>query len=109
MFIYPVYQVVFNKVAHTPYELPVLLALPLFKFAMKAVFASLASHREDMVPAQVVFTVEFFDAFYFATFMPSLSSATLAAVMIFDVVDTLIELRELHGRMQRITACLKAT
>ncbi|GMF12069.1 unnamed protein product [Phytophthora lilii] len=94
--IYPAYQVLFVKANGTNFELPVLLLLPVFKHIMKRVFSSAAAHKEDMIPGQVVLTVDFFIALYLATFVQSLSPTTLVVVMLVDIAETAIELRELH-------------
>jgi hypothetical protein len=104
--VYPLFQLLFNKVNHTRYELPVLAILPIFKLGMKAVFASAASHRVDLIPEQVVFTLDFFDAFYLATFMQTISTPSLVVVLTIDVVQTAIELHELHRRTHNILANL---
>lgn len=106
---YPAYQVLFKVANHTVYELPVLLLLPAFKVVMKTIFASAAAHKEDMLPEQVVFTaVDFFDAFYLATFMPKLSWTSLIAVLVIHYVQTALELQDLHQRTQSILTRLHA-
>ncbi|GMF13204.1 unnamed protein product [Phytophthora lilii] len=100
---YPAYQVLFSKANHTRYELPVLLLLPIFKLATKAILARAASHKEEMIPEQVIFTVDFFDAFYLATFMQNLSSTTLILVLVLDLSQTAIEIQELYQRIHNIS------
>lgn len=58
--VYPAYQILFKTANHTNYELPVLLLLSVFKVVMKAAFVSAAAHKEDIVPEEVVLTVDFF-------------------------------------------------
>ncbi|KAK1944230.1 hypothetical protein P3T76_004142 [Phytophthora citrophthora] len=104
---YPAYQVVFNHANHTSYELPVLLFLPLCRIVMKIIFSSAASHKEDMIPEEVVFTVDFFDAFYLATFMPQMSTTTLITLLTIHFIQTALELQELHRRTQSILMRLR--
>ncbi|POM69317.1 Hypothetical protein PHPALM_14405 [Phytophthora palmivora] len=106
---YPAYQVLFTKANHSNYELPVLLFLSIFKVVMKNIFTSAASHKEDLIPEQVIFTVDFFDAFYLATFMPKLSTTTLISVLVVHFVQTALELQELHHRTHSILARLRKT
>ncbi|KAG7387121.1 hypothetical protein PHYPSEUDO_014641 [Phytophthora pseudosyringae] len=100
--VYPAYQVLFTTANHSAYEIPVLMILPIVRLVLKLMFASAAAQKEDMIPVQVVFTVDFFDAFYFASFIQSVSSSTLAAIMVFDLVQTAVELHELHQRTRRV-------
>ncbi|OWY99936.1 hypothetical protein PHMEG_00028977 [Phytophthora megakarya] len=106
---YPAYQALFKMANHTSYELPVFLLLPVFKIVMKVIFTSAVSHKEDLIPEQVVFTVDFFDAFYLATFMPNLSETTLVSVLVVHFVQTALELHELHRRTHSILARLRET
>ncbi|EGZ19555.1 hypothetical protein PHYSODRAFT_494645 [Phytophthora sojae] len=57
-----------------------------------------------MIPVHAVFTVDFFDALYLATFMQSLSMSTLVAIVIVDIMQNAVELQELHQRTLRIIA-----
>ncbi|GMF17149.1 unnamed protein product [Phytophthora fragariaefolia] len=100
--VYPIYQILFTEVSSTHYQLPVLLLLPVIRIVLKYIFASAAAHKEDKIPAQVVFTVDFFDSFYFATFIQSVSSWTLAGIMIVDLIQTVAEMYELHLRAKTI-------
>ncbi|KAG2814159.1 hypothetical protein JG687_00008289 [Phytophthora cactorum] len=61
--IYPSYQVLFEAVNQTNYELPVLLLLPTLKLILKNISTFTILHKEDTIPEQVIFTVDFFDAF----------------------------------------------
>ncbi|KAF1773125.1 hypothetical protein GQ600_2066 [Phytophthora cactorum] len=61
--IYPSYQVLFETVNQTNYELPVLLLLPTLKLILKNISTFTILHKEDTIPEQVIFTVDFFDAF----------------------------------------------
>ncbi|KAG6955033.1 hypothetical protein JG688_00012076 [Phytophthora aleatoria] len=104
---YPSFQVLFNKANHTVNEVPVLLLLPAFKIATKRLYALLASQKWDMVPEQIVFTVDFFDALYLATCMPSVSTTSLAVILVVDIAQTGVDLLELHQRTQSILARLR--
>ncbi|KAL3665614.1 hypothetical protein V7S43_009648 [Phytophthora oleae] len=106
---YPAYQVLFKHASHTSYELPMLLFLPLFKILMRIIFWLAASHKEDMIPEQVVFTVDFFDAFYLATFMPQMSTSTVITVLAIHFAQTALELQELYRRTQNILMRLHET
>ncbi|POM71520.1 Hypothetical protein PHPALM_11905 [Phytophthora palmivora] len=107
--VYPAYQVLFSKTIRSYYEFPVLLILPVFRLVVKVVFANAASHKEDMIPVQVVFTVDFFDAIYLATFLQTMSSFTIAALMVVDLAQTASELHELHRQTRRIISQIQAT
>ncbi|EGZ19516.1 hypothetical protein PHYSODRAFT_298042 [Phytophthora sojae] len=107
--IYPVYEVLFGRTKNTPYELPVILLLPVLKLLMKFVFAASATYKEEIVPSQVVFTVDFYNAFYVATFLNSLSTISLVAIMGVDLLQTGLEVQEIHAKMQRVLAGLAQT
>ncbi|KAF1787962.1 hypothetical protein GQ600_16854 [Phytophthora cactorum] len=104
---YPAFQVLFDKANHTVYEIPVLLLLPAFKIVTKRVFALVASHKGDIVPEHIVFTVDCFDALYLATCMPSLSAASLGVILAVDIAQTGVDLLELHQRTQNILTRLR--
>ncbi|GMF17155.1 unnamed protein product [Phytophthora fragariaefolia] len=104
---YPAYQALFTKANHTPYELPVLLLLPVIKITMKFIFRYIAFHKEDMIPETVVFTVNFFDMLYLATFMQTVSTATMALIMTCDCAHSILSLISLHQRTQNISDSLK--
>ncbi|GMF17147.1 unnamed protein product [Phytophthora fragariaefolia] len=101
---YPACQVLFSYANRTHYELPVLLILPVIRLVLKVVFAFAAAHKEDMTPAQVVFTVDFFDSYYFATFIQTASAGPLLAVMVVDFIQTASELFELRQQTKKIFA-----
>ncbi|ETI32484.1 hypothetical protein F442_20481 [Phytophthora nicotianae P10297] len=100
--VYPAYQMLFTRASRTLYEIPVLMILPIVRLVLKLMFTRAAAHKEDMIPVQVVFTVDFFDAFYFASFIQSLSPLALASVMAIDLLQTASEIHELRQRAQRI-------
>ncbi|GMF21081.1 unnamed protein product [Phytophthora lilii] len=83
--VYPVYQVVFNVVLDTPFEIPVILLLPCLKLLMKNVLLHTITHVEDMMPEGIIFTVDFFNALYLVSCMRSASSIiTVLVIMIVD-------------------------
>ncbi|EGZ12706.1 hypothetical protein PHYSODRAFT_517031 [Phytophthora sojae] len=96
--IYPVYQVLFNAVTDTKFELPVLFLLPIIKILMKNVVAESIDYMEDMMPESIIFTVDFFNAVYMATCMQRTSSTiTVATVMAVDIIRSVITLQSLYG------------
>ncbi|KAJ8566782.1 hypothetical protein ON010_g6344 [Phytophthora cinnamomi] len=96
--IYPVYQVLFNAIANTKFELPVLFLLPIIKIIMKNVVAESIDYMEDMMPESVIFTVDFFNAVYMATCMQRTSSTiTVVTVMTVDIIRSIITLQSLYG------------
>ncbi|POM70985.1 hypothetical protein PHPALM_12511 [Phytophthora palmivora] len=102
---YALYQVLFNAVADTCFELPTILLLPLIKLAMKNIVSRCVSSKPDMVPEAVIFTVEFFNAFYLATCMQSTSSTiTVVTMIVIDFTQSGIALRSLHRRTDTILA-----
>ncbi|KAG1690049.1 hypothetical protein DVH05_001767 [Phytophthora capsici] len=104
---YPAFQLLFNRASRTIYELPVLLLLPVLKILMKRLYAHLTSHKWDIVPGEIVFTVDFFDALYLATFIPNLSSVSLVAIMTIDLVQAGADLLELHHRTRIVLQRLR--
>ncbi|GMF63847.1 unnamed protein product [Phytophthora fragariaefolia] len=89
LIIYPLYQVLFSASINSHYELSVMLLLPIVKMMTKNVVASSIYYMEDMLPESVIFTVDFFNAFYVATCMRQASSVfTVVAIMFFDVFHT---------------------
>ncbi|OWZ19038.1 Ubiquitin-specific protease [Phytophthora megakarya] len=97
LLIYPVYQVLFDAVVNTRYELSVMMLLPLVKLITKNIVASSIDHMEDMIPETVIFTVDFFNTIYVATCMQRTSSTTtILTIMIFDALHTLLALRSLY-------------
>ncbi|KAE8883038.1 hypothetical protein PF005_g4279 [Phytophthora fragariae] len=96
--IYPVYQVLFNAVANTKFELPVLFLLPILNIIMKNVVAESIDYMEDMMPESVILTVDFFNAVYMATCMQRTSSAvTVLTVMAVDIIRSVLTLQSLYG------------
>lgn len=94
---YPAIQVLYGLIRRTIYEISILVLLIIFKIATNL---RAASHVEDIILEQVIFTVDFFHALYLATFMPGLVTSSVIGILIFDLVDTSIELRELYHRIQ---------
>ncbi|GMF12063.1 unnamed protein product [Phytophthora lilii] len=89
--------------------MPVLLILPVFRIIMKRSYVHIASHEADIVPEHVVFTVDFFDALYLASFLPGVSATSMVAVMAVDVVQTGIEFNEVRHRANSILTRLRMT
>ncbi|KAG1686216.1 hypothetical protein DVH05_007098 [Phytophthora capsici] len=104
---YPAFQLLFNRASRTIYELPVLLLLPVLKILMKRLYAHLTSHKWDIVPGEIAFTVDFFDALYLATFIPNLTSVSLVAIMTIDLVQAGVDLLELHHRTRVVLQRLR--
>lgn len=101
--IYPAYQALFEAVSYTKLEVPVLLLLPVLKLVLKNMLTFTLLHKEDMIPEQVIFTVDFFDAFYLAMCMKNVSSIiTVVAIMAIDLVQACIEMQEVHQRTRSI-------
>ncbi|KAG1704701.1 hypothetical protein DVH05_005630 [Phytophthora capsici] len=100
---YPAFQVLFNHASQTNYELPVLLLLPVLKILMKRLYAHLASHKWDIAAIEIIFTADFFDALYLATFIPNLTLVSLVAVVVIDLVQSGADLLELHHRTHNIS------
>ncbi|RLN55143.1 hypothetical protein BBJ28_00016394 [Nothophytophthora sp. Chile5] len=108
--IYPAYQVLFDAVTDTPYELAVILLLPVVKLIMKNILSRAISHMEDLVPETVIFTVDFFNALYVATCMQrATSTLTVALIMAIDFSQTALALHRLHQRTRSILARLHQT
>ncbi|CAI5700783.1 unnamed protein product [Peronospora effusa] len=106
-FTYAAYEVLFEHVTGTFFELPVVLLLPVIKVIMKKVVSLAIVHMEDMIPEGVIFTVDFFNSMYLATCMQNTSSiTTVAAVMVLDFGQTAISLRSLHKRSDTILSRL---
>ncbi|KUF93191.1 hypothetical protein AM588_10009594 [Phytophthora nicotianae] len=107
--IYPAYQFLFDSVLHTRYEIPVLMLLPILKLVLRNIFTFAIYHMEDIIPEQVILTVDFFDAFYLAICMQTSSSiTTVIVIMIVDFVQTAVDLIELYQRTREIQTRLGA-
>jgi hypothetical protein len=103
-----VHQILFTQANHTMHELPVPLLLPVLRIAIKCIFAVAISYKEDVVPVQVVFTVDVFNAFYLVIFIPTLSTTTLVALMVVDLLQTAAELHEWNQQTLRLVARLRS-
>ncbi|KAL3667600.1 hypothetical protein V7S43_007154 [Phytophthora oleae] len=89
--IYPAYQVLFLAAAKSGYELYVVALLPIVKMFMKNVIALSFTRMHDMMPESVIFSVDFFNAFYIATSMQSASSiTTVVVIMASDLLNSAI-------------------
>ncbi|GMF63846.1 unnamed protein product [Phytophthora fragariaefolia] len=96
--IYPVYLVLFNAVANTKFELPVLFLLPIIKLIMKNVIAESIGYMEDMLPESVLLTVDFFNAVYMATCMQQISSTTtVITIVTVDIIRTTLTIQSIYG------------
>ncbi|RLN72148.1 hypothetical protein BBJ28_00021932 [Nothophytophthora sp. Chile5] len=108
--IYPAYQALFDAAADTPYELAMILLLPVVKLIMKNILSRAISDMEDLIPETVIFTVDFFNALYVATCMQrATSTLTVALIMAVDFSQTALALRRLHQRTRSILARLHQT
>ncbi|KAL3667588.1 hypothetical protein V7S43_007142 [Phytophthora oleae] len=109
LLVYPFYQVLFGAASdNVGYQLSALLLLPLLKSAMKNLVSLTISRMEDLVPEGVIFTVDFFNAVYLATSMQNTTSAiTVAIIMVIDVIQTGIALKDLYKRTDVIVERLQ--
>ncbi|EGZ18231.1 hypothetical protein PHYSODRAFT_498473 [Phytophthora sojae] len=96
---YPAFQILFGLVTNTRWEVPVLMILPIMKLVMKNLMVRTIRHREDMIPEEVIFIVDFFDALYLATCMQNASSTTsVIGVVCHHLIQSAVELRELRRK-----------
>ncbi|EGZ18260.1 hypothetical protein PHYSODRAFT_407061, partial [Phytophthora sojae] len=109
MVIYPAYQyqVLFQAAADNGYELVVAILLPVLKVIMKNIVSLSFFRRQDLMPEGVIFTVDFFNAFYIATSMQNASSTTtVIVIMAVDLFNTAVALNGLQRGTSRIIALL---
>lgn len=105
--IYPEYQVLFQAAADNGYELVVAILLPVLKVIMKNIVSLSFFRRQDLMPEGVIFTVDFFNAFYIATSMQNASSTTtVIVIMAVDLFNTAVALNGLQRGTSRIIALL---
>jgi hypothetical protein len=98
---YPAFQVLFQATIDTKWERPTILLLPVIKLVLRYIFTRTFTTKEDLMPEEITFSVNFFDALYLATCMQSVRSfKTVLLIMAVDVLETVIELRELHRRTE---------
>ncbi|KAF4149410.1 hypothetical protein GN958_ATG01382 [Phytophthora infestans] len=108
VFIFPVYEMLFNAAEGTPYQLPVILLLPVIKVALKNLVLHFAKALDDMAPVEVIFTADFFNAIYVATSIKSSTSlAAISAITITDLSQTFIMLYGLQRRTATILPRLR--
>ncbi|KAG7388242.1 Haloacid dehalogenase-like hydrolase domain-containing protein 3 [Phytophthora pseudosyringae] len=108
--IYPAYQALFHAAAGTGNELLVVALLPVVKLFMKIVIALSFRRTHDMMPEAVIFSVDFFNAFYIVTSMQSASSTTTVdVIMATDVLNTFVALNSLQQATASITNQLRET
>ncbi|GMF43188.1 unnamed protein product [Phytophthora fragariaefolia] len=106
--IYPAYQALFQAMITTNYEYLVILLLPVMKLLVKNIALHCLTHMEDIMPENVIFTVDFFYAFYMSTSMESSSSAsTILAIILVDLAQTVTVLYRLHRRTATILKTLE--
>ncbi|GMF21055.1 unnamed protein product [Phytophthora lilii] len=99
LFLYPAYEALFRLAEGSRYELPVILVLPILKVLVRNVALRCVARMEDMAPAVVMFTVDFFNAMYMATCMQTASSiSAIAAITFADISQTGSTLYGLHQR-----------
>lgn len=101
--VYPAFQALFNAARARSYELPVLLLMPWLKISLKHMIARCAGHLEDLMPVLVVGTVEAFNAFYLATCIQRISSASTASIVFaVDVAQNVLVLRRIRSNTARV-------
>ncbi|KAE9167581.1 hypothetical protein PF005_g28715 [Phytophthora fragariae] len=106
--IYPAYQVLFSIAAGSRYEVLVFLMLPVLKLTMKNLLSLTIPHLEDMLPLEVVFVVDFFNAFYIVTCVQSASSTeAVVTILAIDISQSILELYRLHRRTRSIARKVK--
>ncbi|KAF4138074.1 hypothetical protein GN958_ATG12683 [Phytophthora infestans] len=100
---YPAYQVLFKAAADAGYDLFVVALLPIVKLVMRNIVALSLSRMDDMMPEAVVFSVDFFNAFFIASSMQNASStATVVIIMVVDLFHTFYALKNLQRRASSI-------
>jgi hypothetical protein len=101
--VYPAYQVLFGVASGTSFELPVILLLPVVKLAMKNLLSYTIPHLEDIMPVEVIFVVDFFNAFYLVTCVQSASSTSaVVTILIIDISQSMLEIYRMYGRTRSI-------
>ncbi|KAE9330272.1 hypothetical protein PF001_g464 [Phytophthora fragariae] len=108
--IFPAYELLFRAAEGTHYQLFVILLLPALKVAAKNVVLHFAKSLEDMIPVEVIFTADYFNAVYIATWMQSASSvSSVVAITLTDLSQTIFMLYGLQRRTSRILSTLHRT
>ncbi|EGZ18222.1 hypothetical protein PHYSODRAFT_315165 [Phytophthora sojae] len=108
--IFPVYELFFRAAAGSHYQIFVILLLPALKVTTKNVVLHFAKSLEDMIPVEVIFTADYCNAVYVATWMQSSSSTTsVVAITLTDLSQTMFMLYGLHRRTTRISSKLRQT
>ncbi|KAE9042057.1 hypothetical protein PR001_g3903 [Phytophthora rubi] len=108
--IFPAYELLFRAAEGTHYQLFVILLLPALKVAAKNVVLHFAKSLEDMIPVEVIFTADYFNAVYVATWMQSASSvSSVVAITLTDLSQTIFMLYGLQRRTSRILSTLHRT
>ncbi|KAG6968680.1 hypothetical protein JG688_00005678 [Phytophthora aleatoria] len=107
---YPAYQLLFNSVTGSAYELSAFLLLPVLKLVLKNLVALCLADLADLIPENIIFTVHFFNAIYLATSMQSASSTfAVSAIMIIDLLETGMTLYRIYRSSNRIMKQLQQT
>ncbi|KAE9048233.1 hypothetical protein PR001_g3901 [Phytophthora rubi] len=105
--IFPMYEILFRAAGRAGYQLPVIMLLPLVKLMAKNIVLRYTRVKEDMVPVEVIFTVDFFNALYVSTCMQSATSLTsVIAITLADLAQTLVMLYGLRRRTGSILSPL---
>ncbi|KAG7383987.1 hypothetical protein PHYPSEUDO_003156 [Phytophthora pseudosyringae] len=108
--VYPAYQLLFHKAAATDYILPVVLLQPVLKLLAKNVVLHFTKDLEDLTPEAVIFTVDFYNSLYLATFMESASSRKTMLLLIgTDIAQTCMVLLKMRRRTDTILQRLRQT
>ncbi|KAL3658524.1 hypothetical protein V7S43_016408 [Phytophthora oleae] len=101
--VYPAYEALFHVAEGTPYQLPVILVLPVIKVVAKNMVLRCTKHLEDMMPEAAIFTVDYFNAIYVATCMQSSSSTSaITAITLTDLSQALLMFYGLHRHTTNI-------
>ncbi|POM70801.1 Hypothetical protein PHPALM_12709 [Phytophthora palmivora] len=107
---YPAYQLLFNTIAGSAYELPTFLLLPVIKMVLKNFVSLCLAELADLIPENIIFTVHFFNAIYLATSMQSAASTiAIATIMFVDLLETGVALYGIYRSSKRIMEQLYQT
>ncbi|OWZ08362.1 hypothetical protein PHMEG_00019110 [Phytophthora megakarya] len=108
--VYPAYQLLFHKAVNTPFVLPVVFLQPVIKIIAKNVVLHVTRKLEDLTPEAVIFTVDFYNSLYLATFMESASNTKTMLILIgTDITQTIIVLLKMNRRTASILQRLRIT
>lgn len=97
LLVYPAHQALFQAVADSGLEILVIALLPILKIILKNIVSLSFYRMQDLMPEGVIFTVDFFNAFYTATSMQNASSTTtVIVIMAVDLFNTVLAMDSLH-------------